>query len=447
MSEPTVQFTNAIPGSGKTYGRGVRYLVEEWLPYQKGDFWSNYPLRVDAIVEYMGKRFPKLDPEEIRSRIKFFPDDVVKSWRHQESTVAEFFEDKDIRGAHIAIDEVHKFVNRDSPKGIVQKWQDWLGELRHDGATCEFLSQHEMKVHKSIRDHAGLQRFMFNTERKPDPFFGVLMEYWYELRAGFITGEYRSKVVEAVKQDSMGKLVLSPELGRTYVLDPELFPLYDSYSQRDGSAGKGGGRQHVFQTETKTGLLWWFFRHNWHKVGPRLLILFAAIWICFFGGMTVCMNGFMALMKSMAPGGDKNKPAQELANIPANTAILASQADASGATPSPAPVQNNGSSLFNQPATGKTNPKGPDTAADLVAKLQAEIVARDKTIEQMKADGARFAEVVALFGDQITLRCGVTVEINEQIPLGPLKGRTVKGISHAKRRVILDDGTVLPLSP
>lgn len=434
----TIQFTSAPAGSGKTYGRGVRFAVEEFLPYQTGNFWSNYPLNVDAMVAHVCECHPKLDADEIRSRIRIIPTEVLKEWRTEKSTPADYFGQftkDELWGSHIAIDEIHKFCNRHSHKDVVKKWQEWLGELRHDGVTFECLTQAEMKVLKSIRDEALLQRFMFNTENKPDPFFGILMGDWYELRAGFITGTYRSKVVESVQQECMGKMVPVPEMGRVYSLDPALFTLYDSYSGRDDAAAKDQrGRKHVFQSESKLGLIRWFLRRNFFRFSSRVAVLAFGFWICFLGGAVTLLNTFTSYLNLTKPAAVEVSPAPHH-DVPQFTAAT-SATTSSGAIPS---------SFFNDAKTGK--PSSADPVRDYVTKLQADLAARDKEIEKLKSDGARFAEIVALFGEQVTLRCGVTVDVGEQIPLGPLKGRAIKGISHAKRRVILDDGTVLPLSP
>lgn len=442
MTSAPTQFTTAIAGSGKTYGRGARFLAHEFLPETDGHIWCNYPLNVDALVEYVHARRPDLDPDTLRDRIHLIPDDVLQEWREGKSSPPAYFKDRVEAGAHIAIDEIHEFCHRDSSKNIIQEWRSWLGMLRHQQVTFECLTQYEMKVHKAIRDEAGLQRFMFNMERKPDPIFGILMEDWYELRAGFITGEYLSTVVEQVKMESMGKLVLVPELGRSYPLAPELFPLYDSYNTPHGGGTKAKGRRHPFQEKTKSGLIRWFLLRNWPRLSIRLAVILFAVWLCFLGGMSVVLGYFQGALQSLKPGGAP-AIAEEQHQAPQNTAPPTSLVPR-GQNVQPQPGQ--GRSLFNNSTPAAASEAVLVDRAKL-EELENKLVEREKEIEKIKSDGARFAEIVALFGNQVTLRCGVTVEVGEQIPLGPLKGRTIKGISHEKRRVILDDNTVLPLSP
>jgi len=42
------------PGAGKSWSL-VRYLVDEWLPDHPGRVFTNLPLQIEAIAEYVGR--------------------------------------------------------------------------------------------------------------------------------------------------------------------------------------------------------------------------------------------------------------------------------------------------------------------------------------------------------------------------------------------------------
>jgi Zonular occludens toxin (Zot) len=420
------EFTSAVSGSGKTAIRCAAYLSRDFLPHTKKVLWTNYPIKIDAMVATVLENNKKLTDQEVRDRINIIPDDVLKSWQRYESTPQEFFEKIDLDGCRIAIDEIHNFCNASMPKAVLQSWKEFLGELRHRGCEFECLSQNKSKVHKAIQDEAGLRRYLFNSENKPDPLFSVLMGDWYQLKAKFITNRYNPTIFETEETECQGKWVVTRT--NRYVLEPELFPLYDSYSAPHQGGNKSKGIIHPFQEKTKLQLIIWFLRRNILRIFPRLILTIFVLWLCFGGGLSTCIQGFIGLMEQMKPG--------------SLTAIPHQQHVKNDSQPSIISVESQNSNTTEQQ---KTNEAQIELQKEL-DKLKADLAVAQKTIEDLKAEAARFSEIVAIFGNQVTLRSGITIELNEQIPIGPLKGRFIKGISHAKRRVILDDNTILPLA-
>jgi hypothetical protein len=412
------EFTSAPAGTGKTAMRCARYLAFDFLPSTDLTLYTNYPINIDAMVAYVIQHYPDMVESRLRDRIKIIPEDVLKDWRQGQSSPLDYFQRINLDGCRIAIDEIHNFCGLNTPKPILQAWREFLGEIRHRGCEFECLSQNESKIAKVIKDEAGLKRYLFNSENKPDPFFGIRMEDWYELRAKF-SGRYAPWIFETIHTEVHGKWRETKELSRMYQLSPDLFPLYDSYSAPHHGGNKSKGRVHPFQSLTTVGLFLWFFRRNWFRFLSRFLIAAFVFWLCFCGGMSMSMHGFLSLVERMKP---------------------------SSSATAPSVVESNGTPSLDK--ISKLSAQNTDKDHILaISKLEADLAARDKELDQMKTENARFTEIVALFGDQVTLRCGVTVDVGEQIPLGPLKGRSIKGINHAKRRVMLDDSTVLPLSP
>jgi hypothetical protein len=422
------EFTSAPAGTGKTAMRGARFTAEWLLPHTQLTLYTNFPLNVEAIADYVIQRHPDMVRSRLIDRIKFIPSDVLKSWSLGESGIEDYFGNIDLDGCRVAIDEVHTYVNAQTPGKIVQQWKTFLGTLRHRGCEFECLSQNESKVHKAIKDEAGERRCLFNSENKSDFLFGIKMEDWYELRAK-LTGRYQPWIFETIHVEVLGKWREDENRRAVYQLRPELFPLFDSYSAPHQGGNKAKGKVREYQQRSFAGLLLWFMRRNFFRVAIRCLVALTVAWLCFGGGMVSSINWFLASM-------ERTKPA------------------AAVSTSSP-PAQTQQSVSSSESTENTANPAGDayqvksveDEQRAVIAQLKMQVAERDKELDRVRTESARFAEIVSLFGQQVTLRSGVTVDVGEQIPIGPLKGRTIKGVNHAKRRVILDDGSVLPLSP
>ncbi len=293
----TIQFTSAPSGTGKTFQRCARFLADEWLPNEEGVHYSNFPIFTEKMIDFVMERHPDMHRGMLEKRVQLIPADVMDSWKKGLSGPWEYFQDFDLNGAHIAIDEIHNFVNASSKKEFVQRWMEWAGEVQHRGCTVEFLSQHETKVHSIIRNEASLKRYMFNGEDRRDPWLKVKMGDWYNLRAKFLTGKYRSTIFVTEQVVVNGKWKESHT--HRFVLGPPYFALYDSYSAPIAGGRKADGKKHAFETRGRLRLLGWFLARNWETVIPRLLLV-AAIVLALANG-TWLMKQFFELMGSFAP--------------------------------------------------------------------------------------------------------------------------------------------------
>ena len=176
--------------------------------------------------------------EEILERVEVIPKEVQDAWRDGSSGPWEYFAGKDIGQTHIAIDEIHNFCGTEVNRKLHGEWQKWLGEIRHRGATIEFISQHPMKVAKVIRQECALRLQLVSGETLRDPFFHISMVDWYNLGAK-ISGKY-SPVVHEIesRQDTNSRWQTTHTLKFWFV--PDLFEVYDSFSapvQSDGLRG------------------------------------------------------------------------------------------------------------------------------------------------------------------------------------------------------------------
>jgi hypothetical protein len=289
MLNATIVMTLGAPGCGKSYSRCSRFLVDYWLKEKQGIHYSNFPVNRKRVAAAVAKKDSGPEFETLVSRIQVIPESVLKTWMSGESGPWEYFADKELDGAHIAIDECHQYIRRHGGRGyvdVIKKWEDWLGTIRHKACTIEFLTQDPHKVAKCIEIHSSVRLQLINSEDRRDPWFGVLLGDWYELRAGFVTGEYETVIWEVEERRLLGRW--KPQETRRFRLDPYYFQFYDSFNaaSHDGSKpAKAPERE--FQKRSRAGLLWWFCARSWLRVALRLVLVAALLWLMSGGGGVV----------------------------------------------------------------------------------------------------------------------------------------------------------------
>ena len=286
-----VVYTTGEPGSGKSYRRCAHFLIKEFLP--NGDpssvFWSNYPVKFEDWTDGNGEDRQGLfslaeeigiERDEVEDRVKVFPPDEVNAWRPEDKSAKprgpwSFFEENEISisNTHIAIDEIHNFCPV-RYQGAEKAWQDWLGEIRHEGATVEFLTQSPKKVGQAIEMHAGLRRELTPGKLDRDPFFNIQLDDWYNFWTIF-GKQYKPGINQVDSRQKRGKWEVVEVM--PFWFDPKLYGAYDSFSapMRRG-AGQGAAAQlEPYQQMGKVALFFWFFRRNaWrlfvNRTVPRL---------------------------------------------------------------------------------------------------------------------------------------------------------------------------------
>jgi len=414
--------TTARAGSGKTYLRCARFLVDEFLPEHTGDHWSNFPVFADKVGTAVAIR--KGEGEEqgaaYANRIKLIPPEVLHQWQLGKSGPWEFFADLDVQNAHIAIDEVHKYCGRNAGKDLKKKWQIWCGEIRHRGATVEFISQHYRKIASEIIDESGIRLQLVNSEDRRDWFFRILMGDWYELKAALITREYETRVWVYEKREVDGKW--TNEDKRTFILDPYYFGFYDSYSAPDKGGLKGQAKEHVFEKLGRLGTCTWFLKRNWWRFIRGGVIAGVTIYFLTGGGGTL-MHWFL---KSFT-GQFRSASAPAAGNGNSVT---------SGASPNAVTGTSATSSAGTQP--------NYVPMADFKKERERADDAEHK-LKDLSGVFDRMGEVVPLSPDAVTLRSGLTYHIGDKVEWGPFAGKTVKAVDLAKAIVRFDDGSVAGL--
>jgi len=305
-SASVATITCGTPGAGKSYFM-VRHLVTELLPNSDAVIFTNLPVDIDAIVEALQG---KVTEDDVRRRLVPIPKATLASWHREipveddkkamvcESGPWDFLAEQNITEANVVIilDECDAWIGTDATKATKEKWRHWVSELRHVGARVEFLVQDWKNVYSAINRFCQLRNYIVNEEEARDPFFGIPLQDWYNLRGG-ITRTYKPRVVcrleRRVGPDSWERVERL-----TYVLESRIWKLYSSYNDPVKVKGKGvGGKVYEFQKRHLPGLCVWFLRRNWYRLGLRFGMAGIFIWLFFFGGFVFCLNQFMHYMQ------------------------------------------------------------------------------------------------------------------------------------------------------
>lgn len=318
----TIIATTGVPGCGKSYVRCARFLVDDFLLNTGGVHYSNFPVNIDAVSEAVVRKSNFLKTgfwakitapfrlkkhivtvEEIRKRIVVIPKDILQAWRREESGPWEYFQGVDLRYAHIAIDEIHNFIPATgSSTEHINRWTDFLAEVRHRGCTFEGLTQDHTQVHECLIKRAGLRYELIPAEDLRDPFFHIQMMDWYNLKAGF-TGDFHKTVFEKEFQlrSSRWKCLRT----RRFLIVPEYFKYYNSFNaslQEEAAGGVDDNRAPLFeyQKRTKLSLVTWFVLKNFFSLFWRFSVGIFFFWLTFGGGMNHCIQYFLTMNQSIA---------------------------------------------------------------------------------------------------------------------------------------------------
>ena len=333
-----VQMTVGKSGSGKTATRFARLISEEILPETDIIHISNFPYNRHVVATAVAAKTGK--PALLYlDRLQQIPQDVLERWRKGESGPWQFFEGRPLQDCHIAIDEVHNFVGISHSEAHIAKWMSWLGEIRHQGATIEFLSQHEEKVARVLILEAGIFRRLVHSDERPDPFFHIPLGDWYELRAK-LSGVYLACVWEQIGRMVGRKWVIETE--KPFWLFPKYFDLYDSYSAPVAGGEKGKASAREFERRSFFGLLWWFIRRHkfpllmrsWVFIVPIFLLLGGGGWAV--GAAMGAVSGTLSSNIRAAIPGPASRPAAARPAVPP-ARVQAVGFRASGARPSGGP--------------------------------------------------------------------------------------------------------------
>lgn len=287
-SKATVTVTVGVSGSGKTYYRCAVFLINEWLPNHTGVLITNYPVNMENLLR---------DYPEAENRIELIPRNVLDTWRDGSSGPWDYFADRDISACHIAIDEIHNYCGKNTDNKIRKKWLQWLGELRHQGATCEFLTQSEAKCAKEILNEAEIRLEIINGENRIFPVLGYRMGDLYQFRAKLL-GRYLCPSFCREYMQAGGKWNLQREV--MFYRLPVYFQYYDSFSAPEHGKAKGSkGEKMPWERYGWIMLCIWFFLTYPLRIMIQVAALVLFVYMFFLGGCSRTMQTYFEKLEKI----------------------------------------------------------------------------------------------------------------------------------------------------
>jgi hypothetical protein len=304
----TIKFTVGVPGSGKSYTR-VRWILEEFIPNQDGILYTNLPLNVSEIVRYFKKK--NYSAKVIKKRLVVIPDDVQKKWKqiqkngmpianvdyvkHDDGVDVEsleyhekqyeyqgpwvYFQDKEVEGSHILLDEIQKVVHTRSPRDAKSLWGDWLSTIRHCGATIEFMTQRERRVPPEIKEIAETRLDIVPNKGHRLKYLPILNYDYYQLVKGLFDLDLNSSNVYESSASAGGRL--KSEHSKKYRFDPFYFKFYNTTGE---SSKKDTRKKEEWEKYSKYGLIKWFLSRNFPQCILACIYAYVIYFICFSGG-------------------------------------------------------------------------------------------------------------------------------------------------------------------
>lgn len=296
MTKPTVYLVLGPPGTGKSYERAARWLVDDFLPNSTGVHYSNFPINAEACADYCHKRYG-LDRDTTLSRIKTIDPLELNDWINEQSGPDVYFADREdgsnpLAGAHVAIDEAHVYLPRGKKSSYEwrKRWEGWLGTIRHRGCTVEFLTQDEAKVASEIVSHCETRILISSLGETRLPLIGIRTSDFYQILSKLRGKAVKCSVVtEQQKRGTKWESVGS----RIQVMREEYYKFYDSFNATEH--GQAGAKQEAPEWE----------RFGWVRFTRWLLrrYAFAFAWrgavvvlFCVFFGLILSGKAFPLLI-------------------------------------------------------------------------------------------------------------------------------------------------------
>lgn len=428
------------------------FLLDEWLrdaaPHARHV--SNFPVKLDPWTDANGIERRGLlslaadrghDPDTVRAKVRTIDPEEMRRWENQGFTRGEpygpwnTFQDVEIAGWHIAIDECHHYCGETSPPAVKRRWQKWLGELRHQGATVEFLSQHEKKVADVIKNEAEMRYELVNGEHRRDPILGIKLYVWYNIRAKLGLG-WKPASWQLEKHQQDGKWVTIEEAPFTF--DSEYYGAYDSYAApiAGGTAGSSGKPPYLLYSHL--GFWWWVFSSEFTRFWYAFCAVFAFCLVMYFRNEFA--HYWLGAFRAMAP----------------RTGVAAAKAPPAVKTvdgkpvPKPDDVMESaeGRIVVPDPADRERLARLITAFEDLKVKFADQqqtvlTLTEEKNALQKKLDDA--AALVAVGPNAVQFRGGFQYAVGETIDQGKYQGKKIASVDFRRRACTLDDGTFLSL--
>ncbi|WP_437229797.1 zonular occludens toxin domain-containing protein [Planctomicrobium sp. SH661] len=412
-SRPQLECVIGESGAGKTLYVSAFQLVN-FLRDESGDYWHNLPLKPEGLAALSGKSV-----QEVEARLKLIPAEELKTWIEGKGGPWSFFADKDIKGAHIAIDEAHRYFGKKHSKAHLAALGEWTGGLRHHGATCQLITQHEFKLSTDARNEAGVQTRIFAPSQRTELFTGAKWHDVLQLLSKF----WRKKVGLTIVREG----VTSGRSARDFTNDgfryifhkKEHYACYDSYNNiaAEGAShdGEANRPKEEWERFSWPRLILWYVERNFWPTGLRAGAAAGLFWLFALGGLSMIVEGAFSF-GSLAAGSLGGTPTAK------------GKAQVQSVSPDSEPQ--------------------PTLAKDVESKRQLNQLAEQNRMMALRLqEAATYAEeltgLVAVVGDACYWADGSSGKVGDRIETGPFIGHQVVSIDSAHGRVELSGGTVL----
>ena len=443
MAREVLSVRIGVAGSGKTLSV-VQYVCTEFLPFEAGRVISNLPFKPEAIGARLagtrGVGGKPMTAEEIAARFEVIPKDVLDAWAAEESGPWEYFAGASLAGAVIFIDEAHNYVGSKHQAKHRRAWMNWIGELRHLGATIELVTQAEQKLAKEFKEEAGAQIYVVSSESRRDPVFGIQLGDVYQLLAKLWPSRgYRAATWVEERRNAGGRKFVTEKTTK-FVRDPFWFELYDSYST---PAGGGVSGRLPLQYETLAWpafLKWLFVRNAWNVVTSRgfgmLLLAFLLGWEPSRSWVKSQYDAVVA--SAMVKAGGKGITRQSSGGPVRPTLAPGGQVLVDA---------NRASQAIGDAESGVVRSKAltEDKRDKVIAELRAAKERLELAQEEYAREMAAQRECVGVVGDDFLFRNGERYAIDEPIRDGPLAGLSIKSYDKRRCELVLSDGRHIKL--
>lgn len=417
-ARPQTILTTGPSGSGKSLVRCGVFLVEEFLPDELGIHFSNFPVNFAGLAKAL-----RWSEEKVRSRVRIIPRDVMDRWADGSESPSVYFkrlEDTEgniLSGAHVAIDEAHRYVGADQKSEILERWKDWIATNRHKGMTVEFLTQFDTAVHSHTRSHAEVIFAVRAPSVERSKLWGIL---WYDLLQ-FFSKLWGTRIGVSICQklikDPSNKLKFNPSGDWVMIRwNARHFGCYDSYNlveeegQGDGAGAKLRRPKEEFERYGWPRFLIWIYLRNFLPITLRLAIVALVVWLVPLGGTHAVADFFNSGIRSV-----QSAAANAVKNP--RKAVSAVTKPAEPITPTVLPEYVDGW----RGRGGVGVAAAPTVPLDLVGGLM----------------------VVAMIDQTVIFQDGSRVDVGGKMPPGPFDGVKIETVDARKREAKLSNGRFL----
>lgn len=313
--------TTAPMGGYKSYSRGPAFVIDQFLPESEGHLYTTIPLIVDEVAKLAKKRH-RIPIAETERRIHVIPQDLVLEWTREGSLAGPWDMSMErLEGSHIQIDEFHHYAPRTQEVERRKKWREWLSEIRHEGATIEFLTQDITSLDDRLSKTIVVRYDLVNMETQRDPLFKIRMYDWYQLRSKAL-GYWCPCIIQLEKTKVDGRWKPTDEQRKIRPC-PAYYNAYNSFSKphkrveadtsdtddimdtdqaleasQEVTAPKNKNLK-PWERMTWKHLLFWFVMRNCGHLGVRLGFVGLFIWLIFFGGSKYAIAKFREFPKAV----------------------------------------------------------------------------------------------------------------------------------------------------